>query len=308
MKIKVLLLIFCLLHAWKIEAQNQYISVDGAKICFNTLNIENRKPAQPLIVFESGLGTPMGNWDTISDSVAKHAPILTYDRPGIGASEPDQELPTIKNVADKLVKLLDTLNLPPPYVLVGHSFGAALVRGFAVYYPELLAGLVIIDPADFTETAKNKREYYELFGWTATQIDQKIATLDAGRKNRNSDRPQSIQEERDVLEKMRETDFKEIQENPLPNIPVHIIVGGRFDYPKHLWSKEYDEEALFRSKMRHRVARWTDVIQSVDKGMLFYSAGAGHFVHRDDPELVISSIKIVLQAYLENHKKEIKAK
>ena len=49
--------------------------------------------------------------------------------------------------------------------------------------------------------------------------------------------------------------------------------------------------------MKHRVSRWTDVIQSVEKGMLFYSADAGHFVHYDDPELVVSSIKIALEDY-----------
>lgn len=49
--------------------------------------------------------------------------------------------------------------------------------------------------------------------------------------------------------------------------------------------------------MKHRVARWTELIQSVDKGMLFYSGDAGHFIHHDDPELVISSIRIVLQDY-----------
>jgi hypothetical protein len=49
--------------------------------------------------------------------------------------------------------------------------------------------------------------------------------------------------------------------------------------------------------MKYRVERWTDVIQSVDKGMLFYSSDAGHFVHYDDPELLISSIRIVLQDY-----------
>ncbi len=31
--------------------------------------------------------------------------------------------------------------------------------------------------------------------------------------------------------------------------------------------------------------------------MLFYSGDAGHFIHHDDPELVISSIRIVLQDY-----------
>lgn len=76
-----------------------------------------------------------------------------------------------------------------------------------------------------------------------------------------------------------------------------MITGGRFDYPKHLRSKEFDEEIVFRTKMAHRVQRWTDVIQSVSKGMLLYSGDAGHFVHYDDPDLVVASIGMVLKDY-----------
>ena len=72
--------------------------------------------------------------------------------------------------------------------------------------------------------------------------------------------------------------------------------------PEHMRSKEFDQEALFRSKMKHRVMRWTDVIQSVDQGMMLYSGDAGHFVQWDDPELVIASIKIVLKDYANANK------
>jgi hypothetical protein len=39
--------------------------------------------------------------------------------------------------------------------------GGVYVRGFAGYDPEMLAGLVIIDPADFTETRQNRRLVYQ---------------------------------------------------------------------------------------------------------------------------------------------------
>ena len=152
-------------------AQERYIPIDGTKIRINTIGIENRKEGQPVIVFESGLGTPMGHWDRILNGVSALAPLITYDRPGIGDSEADNEMPTVKNVSDKLIRILTYLDIQPPYVLVGHSLGGAYVRGFAGYYPELLAGLVIIDPADFTETSLNKREPYLEIGLTNDQID-----------------------------------------------------------------------------------------------------------------------------------------
>ena len=280
-------------------SQKRFITIDSTKIWINTIGIENRKEGQPVIVFESGYGTPMGHWDKILKGVSELAPLVTYDRPGIGESEPDNEMPTIKNVADKLIKILNHLNLEPPYILVGHSLGGAYVRGFAVYYPEMLAGLIIIDPADFTETQENKRLNFKELGIDDCTIDSLLAKYE--RENienkKKSTAPKSVQEEGKVLENLRKTDFIEINDSDLPNIPVHIITGGRYDTPPRFRSHDFIDSLMFRAKMKHRVERWTNVIQSVDKGMLFYSGDAGHFVHYDDPELVISSIGLALQDY-----------
>jgi pimeloyl-ACP methyl ester carboxylesterase len=263
------------------------------------MGLDQRQKDQPVIVFQSGMGTPMGNWDPILESVSKISPLITYDRPGIGESEPNEVMPTIKNVSDFMIKILQYLKIDPPYLLVGHSLGGVYVRGFANYYPELLAGLVIIDPGDFTETQENKRHYFTDIGFNESTIDSLFKKFDKESvENKNkSTAPRSIQNEGTVLEDLRKTDFKEINNVLLPNIPVHIIAGGRYDTPVRLRRTEYNDSLLFRSKMKHRSSRWIDVIQSVEKGMFFYSSEAGHFVHRDDPELVISSIKIALDDY-----------
>jgi pimeloyl-ACP methyl ester carboxylesterase len=280
--------------------QERFITIDSTKIWINTIGIENRIEDQPVIVFESGHGTPMGHWDRILNGASELAPLITYDRPGIGKSEADNEMPTIKNVSDKLIKVLKKLDIEPPYVLVGHSLGGAYVRGFAVYYPELLAGLIIIDPADFTETKLNRRTPFLDVGLTNEQVDTLFRKWEIEveeDKNRPSTKPKSVIEESEVLAQMRETDFVEISDTELPNIPVHILTGGRYDTPPRFRIQELNDSLLFRAKMKNRVERWTDVVQSVDKGMLFYSGDAGHFVHYDDPELLISSIRIVLHDY-----------
>ncbi len=292
----ILLTVFALTNCF---SQKRFITVDNIKICVNTIGLENRQKGQPVIVFQSGMGTPMGNWEPILESVSKSAPLITYDRPGIGESEPNEDMPTIKNVSDFLIKTLQHLNISPPYVLVGHSLGGVYVRGFANYYPELLAGLVIIDPGDFTETQINKRNYFTDIGISNSTIDTLFKKFDKeSLENKNkSTAPRSIQNEGTVLEDLRKTDFMEINNYALPNIPVHIITGGRYDTPVRLRRTEYNDSLLFRAKMKHRSSRWIDVIQSVDKGMFFYSGDAAHFVHRDDPELVISSIRMVLDDY-----------
>ena len=288
------------------SAQQRFISIEDTQIWINTLGIEDRATGQPVIVFESGHGTPMGNWDKVIARSEALGPIVTYDRPGVGQSESVDQMPTLKNVADRLIKILKKLQLEPPYLLVGHSLGGVYVRGFAIYYPEVLAGLIIIDPADFTETQQNKRAYYKVLGWDEQRIDQELKEQQRKDLQRNENIPLALQKERLVLSSLRQSNFQEINKTMLPNVPVHILTGGRFDMPQHMQSKTYDNEALFRSKMKHRVARWTDVIQSVNKGMIMYSGDAGHFVHWDDPELIVSSIKIALLDYAEiKNKKEV---
>ena len=98
---KSLALLVFLILSLKTFAQERYIPIDGTKIWINTIGIENREEGQPVIVFESGLGTPMGHWDKVLHGVSELAPLITYDRPGIGESEADSEMPTIKNVYPK---------------------------------------------------------------------------------------------------------------------------------------------------------------------------------------------------------------
>ena len=64
-----------------------------------------------------------------------------------------------------------------------------------MYYPELLAGLVIIDPADFTEIRLNKRKSFLDIGMTSEQVDtlfNKWNLEDVANKNKPSTIPQSV--------------------------------------------------------------------------------------------------------------------
>ena len=84
---KLTLLTISILISLNTFSQKRFITIDSTKIWINTIGIENRKEGQPVIVFESGHGTPMGHWDKILNGVSELSPLITYDRPGIGESE-----------------------------------------------------------------------------------------------------------------------------------------------------------------------------------------------------------------------------
>ena len=299
---KLIIIIFLFVLGTDAVSQSRTIEVGGKNVAIQTFGIDERKDGDPLVIFVSGLGTPMDNWDRIKEEVSASAPLLIFDRPGIGSSEYDGIHPTLKNTSDHLLSLLKELEQEPPYLLVGHSLGGVYVRGFAVYYPEMLAGLVIIDPGDFTETRENKRDYFDFTGWDNEKIDAEFRRLNNASSERLTEAPDPIKGESRALKELRDRDFKEIIESPLPDIPVHMIASGGFSVSPLFKSDEYDGETYFRSKTKHRMARWTEVVNSVSRGMLLYSSDAGHFIHWEDPELVISSIRIVLKDYFDMRK------
>ena len=101
--------------------------------------------SSPTVVLVSGFGAPQAYWNPVVPDLAAQTTVLTYDRAGIGKSEIG-ELPTHgKQAATDLHTLLNKLNLPKPYIVIGHSYGGSVVRLFASMYPDDIGGIILED-------------------------------------------------------------------------------------------------------------------------------------------------------------------
>jgi len=78
--------------------------------------------------------------------VPAFARVVAYDRAGIGASDSVAPLTLSSQVDDLIAVITEAGN--PPSILVGHSLGGVLTQLAALTHPELVAGLVLVDPAD----------------------------------------------------------------------------------------------------------------------------------------------------------------
>lgn len=130
-------------------APGQLIDVDGQKL---HINIQGR--GSPAVVLESGIGASSLSWSAVQPKIAQFTCVVSYDRAGLGWSEGPAAPRTVETMVNELRGLLNAAEVPPPYILVGHSFGGLLVRAYAALYPREVAGLVLVDPVGISTWAE----------------------------------------------------------------------------------------------------------------------------------------------------------
>jgi pimeloyl-ACP methyl ester carboxylesterase len=280
----------------KAFASLDFITLNGNKVEVYTTGMKNNQNNKPVIVFENGMADTYERWKAIIDEVSKTNAVFAYNRPRIGESEDDSLPPTTEHIINNLREMLLEKGLKPPYLLVSHSFGGAYIRSFASSYPNEIAGLIFIDPIDFTKKGDMGDLPYLEIGLTRHQIDSIF-----GQPYKNfieklyTEMPRYYVEEVKISRQLTKTDFEECDRNPLPDVPVHFIKAGGFSNSEP--PTIYDREKMWRINSNIQMKRWLELLYPLKYGKLFYCSNSSHFVQADEPDLVISSIKLALHDY-----------
>ena len=277
----------------KAFANIDFITLNGYKFEVHTTGMKNNQINKPVIVFENGIAATYNSWKTVIDEVSKTNAVFAYNRPRIGESEDDSLPPTTEHIVNNLREMLLVKGLKPPYLLISHSFGGAYIRSFASMYPEEIAGLIFVDPIDFTKKKGDGSLPYLEIGLTQHQIDSIFGEpYDDFIEKLYEEMPRFYVEEVKMLRQLTKTEFAECNRNPLPDVPVHFIKAGGFSDTEP--STIFDREEMWRINSNIKMKRWLELLYPLKYGKLFYSSSSGHFVQVDDPKLVIYSIKLAL--------------
>ena len=99
----------------------------------------------PAVILDTGLGGSSAGWGFVQPDVARFTRVCSYDRAGMGYSDPGPSPRTARRIASELAELLDRSGIGDPLVLVGASSGGFNVRVFASDHSKRVAGLVLVD-------------------------------------------------------------------------------------------------------------------------------------------------------------------
>jgi pimeloyl-ACP methyl ester carboxylesterase len=100
----------------------------------------------PVLLLVHGLGGSLLNWAAIAPSLAETSRVLAIDLVGFGHTQPLGRSPRIDANRDLLARFVDEV-IGHPVILVGNSMGGLLSMLLADERPDLVAGLVLVDPA-----------------------------------------------------------------------------------------------------------------------------------------------------------------
>jgi len=101
---------------------------------------------KPIVLLESGIAASSLSWALVQPKIAKFTRVCAYDRAGLAWSDLASAPRTFTRIVEELRMVLVDVAPRGPYVLVGHSFGSFVVRGYAAHFPRDVAGLVLVDP------------------------------------------------------------------------------------------------------------------------------------------------------------------
>jgi pimeloyl-ACP methyl ester carboxylesterase len=210
------------------------------------------------IVLEAGGGKYSESYQEIQDMLATLTGIrvMSYDRSGFGQSELGPEKFNAMDEMNALKKSLEIQGFKDNFILVGLSYGGFLIQLFTSLYPELVSGLVLIDPMNVcfvdrfgldnlnavTPYFKNPTENYEKAGNRMVDFFP------------------------EALETMR---GKELPSQ----IPVILITSGNPPFSHDIWRKCHEE-----------------MVMNSEKHKLLIAEGNNHDIVEENPELVLNTI------------------
>lgn len=219
---------------------------------------------RPVIVLVAGYGGDHRTWRDVQPRLSRFARVVSYDRLGSGTSTPSKRPRVASNFVEELREALAKAGFEPPYLLVGHSYGGAMVRLYASRYPGEVDGLLLVDPAmeGFYRRAEVEAPHAYLHELEALQAEADATDSEALR--------------RDFLG--LETSMQQLRVAPvISDENIVILSAAEMDLPERLRAVWLDEHA-----------RWAKAV-----GATHVHVKSGHRIPGQRPDAVVDAVRLL---------------
>lgn len=284
---------------------------DGKRL---SLYCEGR--GQPVVMMESGLGSGAWTWHKVQTAISRVTRTCVYDRAGYWKSPPTDGPRDAGAEADDLAALLKAARLPPPYVIVAHSYGGYIARLYAGRHTNDLAGLVLVDPSSAHQADRLARVAPHLAaadqmaeakvkacadGAPHADCLQRLppADLPADAKawftaSQTRSYSSAMRREYDAMPRLS-SDMLDKEKKSLGNIPVLLLnqAPGKMAAPGST-----PEEIQATSKLWLQMHR--EILDISNDARLLVVDGAGHRIQDEKPEAVIMAVTQMVEKVRKN--------
>ncbi len=241
----------------------------------------------PAVILDTGLGGSSADWGFVQPDVARFTRVCSYDRTGMGYSDPGPSPRTARRIASELAELLARSGIGGPVVLVGASIAGFDVRVFASDHPERAAGLVLVDASHEDQAHEVPRTarfvpllstigVLRLFGVSFGQRIESLAPSVRQFARATSFRAAGYQTAADEIIHIRESASEVRSSRRKLTIPVVVITGGR------------GADATWRGLQR-------DQVTLSEHGCQIIAQQSGHVVAMDQPQVVVDAVRTVVE-------------
>jgi pimeloyl-ACP methyl ester carboxylesterase len=209
--------------------------------------------------------------------------VCTYDRAGMGWSDPGPLPRSPATVANELHALLENGSIAGPYILVAHSLAGKNARLFAAAHPNEMAGMVLVDARSERIDLENSRDDAARFD---SVLEAQAAIYSLARRlgiarlfapeMALETRPAAI--EAALQEGLaRSVDDSVLATMTLGTTPLVVIASADSMRTIPGWPQAQEALAALSSN-----------------GALVVARNSGHYVQFDEPQLIVSAVRGIL--------------
>lgn len=281
---------------------------DPVNVGDHTLRAQLLGTGGPTVVFENGGGSPSYVWAFVQERLAGVASTLTYDRAGVGWSEPRKGPASPEAVGADLEALLLALGAPLPWILVAHSIGGLYAIDFCARHRDRVAGLVLVDSSTPNVYAKiaarlgKGRRFAQPFMAPAMAAADRLGLLTLMQRGSGEDPPPGTPVPAGWTEAKNEfwrgrnrllgnaAEIRALNETcdairplDLGNLPLVVVSAGK---PGPGFAKFWDIWELAQKELLNLSTNSSHVV----------AANSGHYVQISEPDLVASAIRSLISA------------